>query len=469
VEVLRKASSRAPLEAVYFQGGSLGEETELETGEERLVRQVVEGFARDCSSESPAPASHPGTQSALQEARLRPDVLLAALVTLTARHASRVRSSARGYDPAAEARSLGLEYAGPGRYAEGGASPAAPLKTAHELISERRRAHIARHVEAQRLVREAEDLRHRLHRVSERFDGKDVAARATAREDEDEDVLEHARILQRLEVELAGELAALEAAQAVEARLVAERDQRRAVQAEAEAKLSQIASFEDRCVAKQQDIQRLIVENMHLRRAIEAHAHAFAASPDRLGGHQGGALDQARAIAALDGEETMLVAAATLGAAAPSGPPAAAVADLARRLKVPVPLAAHAENLLQHCSDRVLAMRQLEALVARAREAAERTRLSPEAMRAEDPVRVAELVEALAAKAGAQVHQTVPQLEAALEEVNRAFGRVSQVKQISQDWWAQPAQHTVPWVTVDGKNMAQFTALWRALCAELRA
>lgn len=439
------------------------------------MRQVVEAFHRDCSSESPAPASHPGTLSALQEARLRPDVLLAALITLTARHASRVRSSARGYDPAAEAKSLGLEFAGPGRFAEGGPAPVAPLKTAHELISERRRAHIARHVEAQRLVREAEDLRHRLRRVGERFDGKDVAARASAGPNAgagadvgDEDVLEHVRILQRLEVELAGELAALEAAEAAEAKLTAERDQRRAVQAEADAKLSQIASFEDRCAAKQQDIQRLIVENMHLRRAIEAHVHSFADSPDRLAGHQGEAVDHARAIAALGAEETMLVAAANL-ATSSRGPPAATVGDLARRLGVPVPVSSHAENLLQNTSDRILAMRQLEALAARAKEAADRSRASPETMKAEDPVRVAELVEALAAKAGAQVHQTVPQLEAALDEVNRAFGRVSQVKQISQDWWNQPAQHVVPWVTVDGKNMAQFTALWRALCAELRA
>ncbi len=66
-----------------------------------------------------------------------------------------------------------------------------------------------------------------------------------------------------------------------------------------------------------------------------------------------------------------------------------------------------------------------------------------------------------------QVQQWLPSLRRSISEIERALEDAALTQRMAEHWWDQPAQNAVPWIRLDAMNMAEWRARWHALCVEL--
>jgi hypothetical protein len=330
-------------EQVYFQvpGGAAGE---LETGDERALRQLCESFAErhqqqqqkiqgqqsqqsqqssaSAASSSALSASSHDTSGgggfggfggggptaadrrlldAVREIGLSPARFVDAMVTLTARATAQVREEARRVDPARDAELLGYRLdpdtgdwvddaasAGDtGDTGDGGGGDGATgiVPTTLQQIRALRDEHSAAFVRAASLDAERADLEHRLAMATDRLDARDVAAtRLSALGGEamsgsshaDPDILEHVRVLQRLQVDVAGETAAIAEAERLAAELAALHDLRRGEREAVAQARRQLDRERSAARADQATVQGLIGANLEARRSLVQRCDAFS-------------------------------------------------------------------------------------------------------------------------------------------------------------------------------------------------
>jgi hypothetical protein len=327
-------------EQVYFQvpGGAAGE---LETGDERALRQLCESFAErhqqqqqkiqgqqsqqsqqssaSAASSSALSASSHDTSGgggfggfggggptaadrrlldAVREIGLSPARFVDAMVTLTARATAQVREEARRVDPARDAELLGYRLdpdtgdwvddaasAGDTGDTGGGDGATGIVPTTLQQIRALRDEHSAAFVRAASLDAERADLEHRLAMATDRLDARDVAAtRLSALGGEamsgsshaDPDILEHVRVLQRLQVDVAGETAAIAEAERLAAELAALHDLRRGEREAVAQARRQLDRERSAARADQATVQGLIGANLEARRSLVQRCDAFS-------------------------------------------------------------------------------------------------------------------------------------------------------------------------------------------------
>lgn len=81
---------------------------------------------------------------------------------------------------------------------------------------------------------------------------------------------------------------------------------------------------------------------------------------------------------------------------------------------------------------------------------------------------------AVAVLAAAQQHEkwlleeAVPLLTRCLSHASQGLADCAKVQQTLEEWWDQPAQYLVPWVTQEGMNEGKWVEQWRVLAAKMR-
>lgn len=65
-----------------------------------------------------------------------------------------------------------------------------------------------------------------------------------------------------------------------------------------------------------------------------------------------------------------------------------------------------------------------------------------------------------------QLYQWLPMLEETIKQAERAIQECSIIQRIAEEWWTQPAQYLVPWVTANGSNYQALSDQYHSLCAE---
>lgn len=68
----------------------------------------------------------------------------------------------------------------------------------------------------------------------------------------------------------------------------------------------------------------------------------------------------------------------------------------------------------------------------------------------------------------ALLERTLPVLQQRLHKTGAALTDCSMVSERIQEWWEQPAQHTVPWVKVDQNTLQQWHTRWTVLSTKYR-
>lgn len=66
-----------------------------------------------------------------------------------------------------------------------------------------------------------------------------------------------------------------------------------------------------------------------------------------------------------------------------------------------------------------------------------------------------------------QIREWLPSLEQSVKETENATQNCVTVQRYLQEWRSQPAQFTVPWIQLDGKNLKEWLDIYNSLCAEL--
>ena len=65
-----------------------------------------------------------------------------------------------------------------------------------------------------------------------------------------------------------------------------------------------------------------------------------------------------------------------------------------------------------------------------------------------------------------QLYQWLPSLEETLNTADKAIMDCSVIQKLSEEWWNQPAQYLLPWVTINGTNYQSLADQYHSLCAE---
>jgi len=55
-----------------------------------------------------------------------------------------------------------------------------------------------------------------------------------------------------------------------------------------------------------------------------------------------------------------------------------------------------------------------------------------------------------------------------LSQASSGLAQCAQVQETMSEWWLQPAQHSVPWVTYEGMSCDKWIDQWRVLTAKHR-
>ncbi|XP_069798519.1 HAUS augmin-like complex subunit 5, partial [Narcine bancroftii] len=130
-----------------------------------------------------------------------------------------------------------------------------------------------------------------------------------------------------------------------------------------------------------------------------------------------------------------------------------------RRLLL-LPLYKAPEQLIDQATERKLEKERLQVLLGREREALESLHQRQHGLLA---TKTEALVSRLRALDESLVRDSVPSLRHYLRLCDQAIGRTHRFQQEVQDWWEQPAQYLVPWVTRNRMNVRSWVQRWNCL------
>ncbi|WAR06212.1 hypothetical protein MAR_021581 [Mya arenaria] len=83
-------------------------------------------------------------------------------------------------------------------------------------------------------------------------------------------------------------------------------------------------------------------------------------------------------------------------------------------------------------------------------------------------VNITELCERARESDSQQLRQTLPRLQEKISRTNQALDNCTHARQAADDWWLEPSQKCVPWVTVDDHTLQQYIDRWTVLVTSLR-
>ncbi|WAR05748.1 hypothetical protein MAR_021117 [Mya arenaria] len=83
-------------------------------------------------------------------------------------------------------------------------------------------------------------------------------------------------------------------------------------------------------------------------------------------------------------------------------------------------------------------------------------------------VNITELCERAGESDSQQLRQTLPRLQEKISRTNQALDNCTHARQAADDWWLEPSQKCVPWVTVDDHTLQQYIDRWTVLVTSLR-
>nr|XP_022321590.1 AUGMIN subunit 5-like [Crassostrea virginica]XP_022321591.1 AUGMIN subunit 5-like [Crassostrea virginica]XP_022321592.1 AUGMIN subunit 5-like [Crassostrea virginica] len=394
------------------------------------------------------------------------------LVTNTQNAAFDMRDQTSKVDIRKDAEKLRFKYENSGELTDLATSPSL-LQSVHQLLEENRMSQVRRFIETEKFLNSAWKGNQLLEEINAKIDAH---LKKQFRNSKD---LNLARNLVDLEVELAAKRAELQCL-SQEATLLRENIAEALREKEILfVKYQKIQDFKEIANKKQELIQVIVRQNMNARSRLESQreeifkyikktseSHHMEARllKDDLHGYVNKEIDK---FASLDlpqlmfcdsSDRALKVAVADMSINQTSCVTAReAMNQVLQRLNFK-PFQAP-ELLMWNCID---LKRKIQKLVSLS------TPLSVHGQDGESLKHITGLCERVKEQDRALLERTLPVLQQRLHKTGAALTDCGLVSERLQEWWEQPAQHTVPWVKVDNNTLQQWQNRWTVLSTKYR-